>query len=356
MKTILQVCAFGAQNAGNFIASLTALEASMAIHGYRTIYAFPEKAREKNWCQTIQKRTDVYFLPEAKARILPKTYQIFRQIYHTHDIFITHSHFELYDIPASVMAPRRVRVFWHLHDALKRNYLHAGYARKLLTRIQYSPFWKRVQMLTVSKEHGHFAATLGFPKQNIHYFPNGIHTDRIQHLGTTRPTGRFLMFGWEVDRKGVDLAVEAARKCNNNIQITIVGQDACREYLLRQGTPATVVYHPPVEDVNYLYSSTSVFLHISRAEGLSYALLEAIYAGLPIICSDIQENMFANTFRNVYFVKSESVDDIAAMIQELSGKAFAIFEDDCMHNRHIIDETYSVYAWCQRLSTLYLEA
>ena len=31
-----------------------------------------EKAREKEWCQLIAENNRVYFLPEAKARILPK--------------------------------------------------------------------------------------------------------------------------------------------------------------------------------------------------------------------------------------------------------------------------------------------
>ena len=87
MNTILQVCAFGAPNPGNFIASLLNLQAKMEKHGYKTVYAFPEKAREKEWCQLIAENNRVYFLPEAKARILPKTYQIFKQIYKENTVF-----------------------------------------------------------------------------------------------------------------------------------------------------------------------------------------------------------------------------------------------------------------------------
>ena len=93
--TVLQVCAFAAPNAGNFIASLTNLEERLAEKGIQTIYAFADGARDKTWCQEIQKRTKVYFLPTAHARILPKTYQLFKRIYQENDIAIMHSHFEL---------------------------------------------------------------------------------------------------------------------------------------------------------------------------------------------------------------------------------------------------------------------
>ena len=89
--TVLQVCAFAAPNAGNFIASLTSLEAHLAEKGIQTIYAFADGAEGKPWCREIQKRTKVYFLPTAKARILPKTYQIFRQIYRENDIYACHN-------------------------------------------------------------------------------------------------------------------------------------------------------------------------------------------------------------------------------------------------------------------------
>ena len=60
-----------------------------------------------------------------------------------------------------------------------------------------------------------------------------------------------------------------------------------------------------------MYEKSKCFLHISRAEGLSYALLEAVYAGLPVICSDISENRFAVQFPTVEMVESENTTDIA---------------------------------------------
>lgn len=353
---VLQVCAFAAPNAGNFIASLTHLEEQLAEKGIQTIYAFADGAEDKPWCQEIQKRTKVYFLPTAKARILPKTYHIFRKIYAENDVNIMHSHFELYDIPATVTAPQNVRIFWHLHDAIKLQYQTAGNMKKLLTRIQYSSIWKRPMILSVSKEHAMFVNHLGFRAKRICYFPNGINTQRIQRTPLHKKHAQFLMFGWEVERKGVDLVVSAAESLEqNSCVIRIVGQTECKNYLNAHVGIPCIVYQEPIEDINLLYQNTSVFLHVSRAEGLSYALLEVIYAGIPVICSDIPENDFAHAFRNVYFVKNQDPDGIRDLILEFSKNPPAPSTEDNAYNRSIINQEYSLDAWSRRLISLYLE-
>lgn len=354
MNTILQVCAFGAPNPGNFIASLLNLQAKMEKHGYKTIYAFPEKAREKEWCQLIAENNRVYFLPEAKARILPKTYQIFKQIYKENQIKIIHSHFELYDIPATVMAPKSAKIFWHLHDALEENYRKGTRSRKFLTKIQYGFFGKKAVLLSVSKAHAHFAETLGFPKNQIYYLPNGINTDRIIHIDQKNRTSDFLMFGWDVQRKGVDLAIEAMHYLKTDqIRIVVVGESECKRYLKDNAVPG-ILYQEPVADVNELYSKAKAFLHISRAEGLSYALLEAIYAGLSVICSDIPENQFARKFRGIYFVKNEDPVGIAHKINDVNSQILYSKENED-YNRSLIEKQYSLNAWCTNLLKFYLD-
>lgn len=46
--TVLQVCAYGADYPGNFIASLEALENALADKGVQTIYAFVDRAADKD--------------------------------------------------------------------------------------------------------------------------------------------------------------------------------------------------------------------------------------------------------------------------------------------------------------------
>ena len=353
MKIILQVCAFGAPNPGNFIAALLKLQDTMKEHGYETIYAFPEKAKNKEWCKSLSSHSRIYFLPEAKARILPKTYQIFRKIYKENQVSIVHSHFELYDIPATIMAPKSARTFWHLHDALEENYKRGSGSRKLLTKIQYGMFGRKSLLLSVSKEHARFAEILGFPKEQIYYLPNGINTERIIPVDYRNRSSDFLMFGWDVKRKGVDLAIAAMKYLNSDqTRIVVVGEEECKNYLEQNSVPG-IIYKEPVTNVNELYSKAKAFLHISRAEGLSYALLEAIYAGLPVICSDIPENQFARKFRGVYFVRNEDAVEIAHAIEDANLQTL-YSKENADYNRSLLEKQYSLNAWCINILKFYL--
>ena len=163
------------------------------------------------------------------------------------------------------------------------------------------------------------------------------------------------MFGWEVHRKGVDILVKAIKSLEDieNLRIKIVGQDECESYLLQENTSKVLQFSRPVSDINELYKEAVAFIHISRAEGLSYALLEAIYAGLPIICSDIPENLFAQEFKNVIWIRNESVDDLKEALLTISSEAFEIQQSDIAYNRELIEKEYSVISWTERIQNYY---
>ena len=110
----------------------------------------------------------------------------------------------------------------------------------------------------------------------------------------------------------------------------------------------------PVSDINELYANSKCFLHISRAEGLSYALLEAVYAGLPVICSNISENKFAEKFPTVEMVESENVTDIAEKMKCVISKN-TYSKDMIEKSRKIIDEEYSIACWVKNMLKQYGE-
>lgn len=353
---VLQVCAFAAESPGNFIATLTALENKLRANGVCTIYAFPQRASDKAWCKALCQRTKVYFLPEANARILPETYKIFKKIYSENNISIVHSHFELYDMPATLMATKKTKVFWHLHDPIGDEYEKSSLSRRILTRVQYGWAGKRATLLTVSEKHGAFAASIGFPKKQIKYFPNGINTNRIKQVPIRDGVEekKLLLLGWDVYRKGVDVLVDTAKLLErSDYSVHVVGLERCQEYL-KLNPQDTIHFLRPVTDINTLFEDSNAFLHISRAEGQSYALLEAIYAGIPVICSDIPENLFAKQFKNIYWVKTGDSTDLAEKMRVVLDEDKAPTEEDIRFNREIIDEKYSIHAWVKQTISFYL--
>lgn len=350
---VLQVCAYAAPYEGNFMKSLKTLGAALEKLGHQMIYAFPETARDIDWCQDLAKTTDVYYLPLAKARIKPSTYRTMRKIFREHpDIAIAHSHFELYDVPVTMTAPKSVRVFWHLHDAIENE---KGLKNRIEYRLQYGLFHKKSVLLSVSEKHRDYTIRLGFPQKQARYIPNGLDLDRIRSVSTdiSSKTYDFVIFGWDYERKGVDLCIKAVQKLSVPVRVAIVGNAFTADRVQKEfGNVPGVEAVLPVSDINTLYGQTKCFLHISRAEGLSYALLEAVYAGLPVICSDIKENLFAQRFPTVTMTEKENITQIAAAMENLI-KNPVVSEEIIAQSREIICQEYSVSCWTKRILQAY---
>lgn len=355
-KYVLQVCAYAAPYPGNFIESLKRIDNEIRNKGYDTIFAFPESAKELQWCKELEKEYKIYYLPLTKARINIRTYITLKQIYKENNIIIAHSHFELYDIAVNIMAPKNnVKVFWHLHDSLDLIYKNSNLAYKLLWRFQYSIFSKNVKLLSVSEKARDFAIKLGFDSNNAFFLPNGIDTKRIEKKERNEKKYDFLLFGWDFKRKGVDLLLESIKyleKEDFNVAL-VASKDTWN--LINTDNYKQLIRQEPVNEVSTLYHSTRCFLHISRSEGLSYALLEAIYSGCLVICSDIEQNQFAKQFPTVIFVENENTEMIAFEMKNILHNCNTINEKKINLSKQIIKDEYSLHAWLKKILKLYYD-
>lgn len=350
---IMQICAYAAPYEGNFIKSLKYLNNDLQKFGYETIYVFPETAKTIEWCKHLEKTNIVYYLPLARARIKIKTYIMLKNIFNNHpDIKIAHSHFELYDIPLTMVAPKNVKVFWHLHDAISN---YKDLKNKTIHKIQYCFLQKNSFLLSVSEKHMEYVNSLGFSPERSLFLPNGLDINRINKV--TKPYEKrmydFVIFGWDYERKGVDLCIKSLNLISNRYKTAIIASEDSKKIILNNhNNLKNIEIVDPVEDVNCIFNEAKCFLHISRAEGLSYALLEALYAGLNVICSDIAENQFAIQFPTVHMVESENVDMISEAMKRII--LLNYHESNTVEMvRSIIEEKYSTKAWAKRVKKEY---
>ena len=358
---ILQLCAYAATYEGNFMNSLFVIERNIKEFGYDTIYAFPETAKNLEWCKKLAKRTNVYFLPLVKARLRYVTYKTLKKIIKDESVDIVHSHFELYDVPAAVVCKMNTKLVWHIHDAVEMLYNKASCVHKSLYKLQYGFFSKKASIISVSDKHLDFVKKLGLKSKNTEVIANGTVLDRIKRCSVNKDYKYdFVIFAWEFDRKGGNYAIEAAKileSQNYKFKIAFVGTENTWEnpIVKENEQKPWLVKHSFVKDVNELYNNARCFLHVSLAEGCSYALEEAIYAGLPIICSDIDENKFASDFSTVRMVKNRDADSIAVAMKDVIDNKFIVTEKMVDESREKIINNYSVEAWAKKIISLYMD-
>lgn len=351
---ILQICAYAAPYEGNFMKSLFALEKSMSEKGYETVYAFPEQAASHPWVERLSSTHKVYFLPIAKSSFRRKTYSIIKQIFRENkDIKIAHSHFECYDVPLNIVAPKSVKVFWHLHDPIE---MGSG-LRKMLRRLHYGVFSRNVKLLSVAEKYRKDVVSIGFKESNTCTILNGIDLNRIDDCTACEKTFDFLTFGWDYYRKGVDIILDACgilSKEGVDYRIIVNGNDSTMSQMNQRypdGIPSNIVFFGFCEDINVMLRQSNVFIQASRAETFSYSVAEAAYAGLNVLSSEIPGLEWAHELPTVQFFETENAEALASMMKESLSQninANAIGE-----SRRIIEEKYSVDCWVNNIKNSY---
>ena len=354
---ILQVCAYAAPYPGNFINSLLSLDNELKKNGHQTIYAFCDSAQNKSWCVELQKTKKVYFLPLRRARINPTTYFLMRQIIRCEKIDIAHSHFGLYDLPLAMIAPKSCRIFWHLHDPLERG---KSFITDFLTKLQFSHFGKKAILLSVCDYYRNTAVDLGMKKENTKTIVNGIDLQRITYpYKKAKKEFDFLTFGWDFHRQGADIIFSAMNQLyRDGYRFKLLFN--CLESTLEQvklyfnrDIPVWLEIGKPVDDINHLFENSKMFIQASRSETFSYAVCEAAYAGLDVICSDIIGMEWAHSVPSVTFFESENIKQLYALLKKRLDNEQIIANNTIQTTRKIIVGNFSTHVWVRHIISEY---
>jgi glycosyltransferase involved in cell wall biosynthesis len=201
--------------------------------------------------------------------------------------------------------------------------------------------------------------------------PNGIDPTRYAHprggeslrqaLGIPAGAPVVGTIGLLNDAKGHDLLVAAAAQLTPDVHVLIVGHGE-REAALRAQADRIGLgprLHLPGwrDDLSAVHAALSVFALPSRWEGLPYALLEALAAGLPCVATDV------NGSRDILqceppcglLVPREDPAALAAALSRLLGDA-ALRERFAAAGRARVQAEYTVERMLDRTLQLYREA
>jgi glycosyltransferase involved in cell wall biosynthesis len=280
---------------------------------------------------------------------------------------VLHTHFTRFDLPAVAVARGypNVRVFWHLHTRLLR-----GPVAAVRNALKLGIAGRQVEAMLCVSEDIYVAARHRFaPADRLMVFSNAIDLERFRPAATAEerrlarvtlsqsPDRPLLVhFGWDWERKGGDLflaAVEILLRSGLDVQALCVGGgDSARATSARLGLGDRASVLEPRDDVRTFYAAADVFVSPSQAEGMPYAVLEALCTGTPAVTSDIPSHALLAERTQLCTLAERNPQALAlAMRSVLSASSEGRSSSDISELVDSID----LRAWAQRLVALYAE-
>ena len=369
-KTILHLTDYGAPYAGNFIASLTALESLLDSNEAKTVYVLPSRAAGRVWAQEMAQTHDVRFL--RKGGFFSYLRQV-RGLLKETNADVLHEHFihfseKLAAWFASKTCGHRVETVLHLHN-------HIELPKSPLLRLPHMLYFRSVSRFVCCSESvaAHIIAD-GVTKERVRVAQNAIAFERLDcfdssvraSLHLPQQAKLALMFGYNYSVKGVDLAVNAVRLLREReglpVTLAVALSSNLEQVRLRicaelgvSDVPDWILLLPPREDVSSYYRMADVFLSPSRQEGFCYALVEAAYCRTPVLASAIDAQKDLALPKSAFF-PPEDVEALAsALLRVLSEEHTASRAQALEQAGERVRQTYALSRWAERVLAAYLE-
>lgn len=368
---VLIMANYRVPNSGNFIASLMELAEQMKNRGDDVCFLFPENKNGGgySWTQWLEQAGFSVYLLNEKLDDGQKI-DFIRQIVRKHHVDLIHTHFGLCHRLLVMNAREIGDVKILVHD-------HMGFApsgsrfRQWLRLVAWSLLYAKNGVGVAAVLEPKSRAYIFCGKHRRWYVPNGVSLRRnlqkrqtaaeVRQAWGIEPDEKVcLLLGWDMYRKGVDIAVKAVGMLNQagkKVKLALVGlgtepgEDAknwIREHGAVDPDSDWIVYAPSTEDIFAYHRAADVMLSASRAEGYPYALLEAVSQNTTIVTSTIESVLFAKVYNKCVYYETESAEGCANAIEQ----ALALPADS---NWEKVMEDFGVERWCERMMGIYDE-
>lgn len=372
-NTIVHVAEFGAPYASSFISSLRALTPCLERAGLRQVLVLPARARQRQWAidWAAEGETPLFFLSAGTLWARAKEVA---SIVQREGAGVIHSHF----CPAdwitwfarlrlrTTLASPTPPLVWHYQSPPIRD----GLARHVLGPFKYRWLARSIHHVAVSEGILEGMLARGIPGSRCRLVPNSISIERVTTAANSREQTRsalgiragqkcFLLFGHDPLRKGVDLALKAAaalHREHSDVVLIMVGQERMRSYIrefLEGSEPPWLRIVEPREAVADYYQAADFFLSPSRAEGLPYAVLEALANRLPVVASDIAGLEWARSLEAVRLFPSGEALALADRMKQLLREQPEDWKASATQAYNYIREHHSTEVWAREMVRIY---
>lgn len=366
---VLIAADYRAPSSGNFIASLLELAERMRDCGNMVCFLFPDNGKGGySWSKWLEKNGFSVYLIDMTIGNDEKLI-ILEKIVSENYINLVHSHFGFCHrlLLTSRKDLHNVKVLFHDHmDFSPEGNLQTQKLRTLIWSVLYQLMGIGV-VSVMRKKHNTY---LLMSRKRKWYVPNGLslrrnvsqeltREERRNQLGIGAGDKLCLFLGWDMYRKGLDIAVmaiAALQKQDAHIHLCLVGfsdqpSKSTLDWIQKQtGVDPNcdwIHFFPSTEDMFSYHRSADVYLSASRKEAFSYGILEAISQNVPIVASDIEGTLWASEYTKCLNYPVEDVNACARAIKASLSRRADPSNMDILLNRFGID------VWCDRIIQIY---
>lgn len=251
---------------------------------------------------------------------------------------IIHTHIYFSDLIINQINYTGAKFFSHIHGPTSQydTHLFASWPFKK-QMIAYAERWlmmraykkRNTKFLAVSEQYTTYAKSI-LPElaNNVHLLHNGIklNTDSVCSGHTANDLLRLVTVGRLEKVKGFELAIEVAERLNNSgtfFVLDIYGEGEQRAMLQtvinEKGLQQKVFLRGFNANIKKEYSKYHLYLHTAFKEPFGLTLVEAMAAGLPVVCIDGGGNRdIVSDGHNGFILKERNANTLAEKIFLLS--------------------------------------
>jgi glycosyltransferase involved in cell wall biosynthesis len=209
-----------------------------------------------------------------------------------------------------------------VHKKINKQSITNWYERKMVVKAYKKRETRFIAISKDTEKYIHKNLPSSFQTQLLH---NAINTSVFNTSVSAPRENRMVIIGSLVDKKGQSLAIETVANLKQNgfsIQLDILGDGKNKTSLQKQITKLNlaeqVILHGNVDHPEEFLKRAKIYLHTAIYEPFGLVLLEAMSAGLPIVCTDAGGNRdIIEHGKNGYIFQDRNPEQLANQIIEL---------------------------------------
>lgn len=367
---ILIAAKYATTKSGNFIASLLELSLQLKDQGHFVYFMFPKAAQERSeWLPWLKENgfEVILFDDKQNSKNIFQDLQLYIQQY---NINLIHCHFGfcLKELSLNIHKFPGVKLLIHDHmDYSPDKNIPAQYIKQWLLSLIFRVQGIGVISVMKKKSAGYWLCK----KKQVWFVPNGLsllrnierpktREEMRKQLGISDDEQLILLLGWNMNLKGVDIAIRAVeelRQINPKVQLGFLGLGEkpalyrCEWIKEKTGidplkTP-WLRFFPDAEDIFACHMAADTYLSASRREAFSYGLLESISQNVPTVVSNIPGTSWALAYNKCFSYSVEDPSECAKALERALSMRFDESNSDELVSRYNID------TWCSDVISIY---